>query len=341
VRRHTWVKRTAFGLVLSLLTQIGLAPAWAQPPAGEAVYYHTDVAGSVRMVTDEGGAAIEQYNYTPFGAVLGGQTPGVAQPRGYAGKERDAETSNDYFGARYYASQIGRFTTVDPVLNIGAALADPQRWNRYAYAMNNPLRYVDPDGREGAEIRQNQLINAYFRGEITRDQLKDGLMGNPTGTQVAIAAGVMTGGAAAEAGLVSGALVWGRGLLTAAVGWALRNPEKAQEVATTVAETAVAPPGYNRPLGVGDLGIAGNISQLKGTFTLRGHAATVSIDMIEGNIQNPFQVIKNITETARRAGAKSLRIQGTIANETLYDVLKKRYGLRTEGGIDYFDIPIQ
>jgi hypothetical protein len=125
------------------------------------------------------------------------------------------------------------------------------------------------------------------------------------------------------------------------VGWALSRPDQAQEVATAVVESVAAPAGYSRPLGVGDLGVAGNIAQLRGTFTLRGSAATVSIDMIEGSIQNPFQIIRNIAETARNAGAKSLRIQGTLANESLYEVLKKRYGLVTEGGIDYFDIPLQ
>jgi len=53
-----------------------------------------------------------------------------------------------YFGARYYGSKIGRFTTVDPVYNWTANLLDPQRWNRYAYGRNNPLRYVDPDGKD-------------------------------------------------------------------------------------------------------------------------------------------------------------------------------------------------
>jgi hypothetical protein len=87
-------------------------------------------------------------------------------------------------------------------------------------------------------------------------------------------------------------------------------------------EAVAAPAGYSRPLGIGDLGITGSIGQLKGTFTLRGSAPTVSIDMIEGSIQNPFQIIRNIADTARKAGATSLRIQVTIANETLYEVLK-------------------
>jgi RHS repeat-associated protein len=51
----------------------------------------------------------------------------------------------DYFGARYYQSQTGRFTTVDPG-HVGGDLLAPQSWNGYAYANNNPLRFLDPSG---------------------------------------------------------------------------------------------------------------------------------------------------------------------------------------------------
>lgn len=60
-------------------------------------------------------------------------------------KERDAETGLDYFGARYYSGAQGRFTSPDPLLNSGRP-TNPQSWNRYAYTLNNPLRYVDPTG---------------------------------------------------------------------------------------------------------------------------------------------------------------------------------------------------
>jgi RHS repeat-associated protein len=62
-------------------------------------------------------------------------------------KERDIETGLDYFGERYYSSLTGRFTSVDPLM-ASAKTGDPQTWNRYTYALNNPLRYVDPDGMQ-------------------------------------------------------------------------------------------------------------------------------------------------------------------------------------------------
>ena len=65
----------------------------------------------------------------------------------YASIDARTDLARSYFGARYYASQTGRFTTIDPLLGIEDALVNPQRWNRYMYSLNNPLRYVDPDGR--------------------------------------------------------------------------------------------------------------------------------------------------------------------------------------------------
>jgi RHS repeat-associated protein len=65
----------------------------------------------------------------------------------FTGKPRDGETGLDYFGARYHAPRLGRFTTVDPLLGIPLALMDPQRWNRFSYVGNRPMRLVDPDGR--------------------------------------------------------------------------------------------------------------------------------------------------------------------------------------------------
>lgn len=72
----------------------------------------------------------------------------------FTGKERDAETGLDYFGARYFSGAQGRFTTPDPFNPVdeldGAAfddyLANPHYWNKYAYSLNDPLKYKDSDG---------------------------------------------------------------------------------------------------------------------------------------------------------------------------------------------------
>jgi RHS repeat-associated protein len=63
----------------------------------------------------------------------------------YTGKERDAESGLDYFGARYMSGTQGRFTSVDPSM-LSVKMRNPQSWNRYSYTLNNPLRYVDPTG---------------------------------------------------------------------------------------------------------------------------------------------------------------------------------------------------
>ena len=125
------------------LAFLSMAPCARAQMAVE--YYHLDAVGTVLAVTNEAGALVEEHDYDVFGQEVSVQAG--TQPKRFARKERDGETGWDYFGARYYGSKPGRFTTVDPVYTWKENLADPQRWNRYAYARNNPLRYVDPDGK--------------------------------------------------------------------------------------------------------------------------------------------------------------------------------------------------
>jgi RHS repeat-associated protein len=61
----------------------------------------------------------------------------------YTGKEHDAETNLENFGARYDASSMGRFMSPDP---IGGRRTDPQTLNKYPYVRNNPLTFTDPTG---------------------------------------------------------------------------------------------------------------------------------------------------------------------------------------------------
>jgi RHS repeat-associated protein len=102
-------------------------------------------------------AGMSPTGMTPAGMSLGMMQGGRTTAQGYGvydgirqqftGKERDTETGLDYFETRYYSSTQGRFTSVDPE-NADADPQDPQSWNGYAYARNNPLKYQDPDGRK-------------------------------------------------------------------------------------------------------------------------------------------------------------------------------------------------
>jgi RHS repeat-associated protein len=75
-----------------------------------------------------------------------GSIPLGSTPLFFTGKERDSESGNDYFGARYYASSMGRFMSPDPVV-ISPELDNPQSWNKYSYTFNRPLSLTDPDGK--------------------------------------------------------------------------------------------------------------------------------------------------------------------------------------------------
>ena len=122
-------------------------------PGGTLSFYHTDAIGSVRMITDTAGQTVARYDYLPFGQDWPSVSPSDPNNVRFAGKERDRETGAeslgwsplDYFGARYYQSQTGRFTIVDPG-HVGGDPLNPQSWNGYAYALNNPLRFIDPIG---------------------------------------------------------------------------------------------------------------------------------------------------------------------------------------------------
>lgn len=83
----------------------------------------------------------------------------------FTGKERDAETGLDFFESRYFSSAQGRFTSPDAMIAKKEWLADPQRWNHYAYVRNNPLRYIDPNG-------EDLVVYTFYGSDLTDEQKK-------------------------------------------------------------------------------------------------------------------------------------------------------------------------
>jgi RHS repeat-associated protein len=96
-----------------------------------------------------------------------------------------------------------------------------------------------------------------------------------------------------------------------------------------------------RALTQADLGINGKLINLRGTFSVTDGVATVRIDMIEGQISNPFQVINSLSKLGLANGASTLRIEATLANERLYNILVGRYGMTSQGAVDSIIIKLK
>jgi len=162
----TWTIRGLDGKVLREFTSNAQGVfAWARDyvyrdglllasvrPSGTGVatdHYHLDHLGTPRRVTNQNNRIVGFHDYYAFGPEVSG---GLAEPTPtslqYTGHERDEWLTDgpdtlDYMHARYNAPALGRFLSLDPVT---ADLRTPQSWNRYAYALNNPMTYSDPTG---------------------------------------------------------------------------------------------------------------------------------------------------------------------------------------------------
>ncbi len=109
---------------------------------GTTYFFHCDHLGTPRVQTNISGGVVETWDAYPFGEQWT-MTGGVGNKHHYTGKERDTESANDYFGARYYFAGNARWLSVDP----GRRPGDPQQLNLYAYVRNDPVNWVDRDGR--------------------------------------------------------------------------------------------------------------------------------------------------------------------------------------------------
>jgi RHS repeat-associated protein len=109
----------------------------AQTKGNEVSYLHSDYLGSPAAVTKATGNSIERMHYQPFGESIGSPKDDV----GYTGHKFDTDLGLNYMQARYYDPVIGRFYSNDPV-----GFRDLHSFNRYAYANNNPYKYIDPTG---------------------------------------------------------------------------------------------------------------------------------------------------------------------------------------------------
>ncbi|AKB32386.1 hypothetical protein MSSIH_1696 [Methanosarcina siciliae HI350] len=102
-------------------------------------WYLSDHIGSTSLMVDETGLEVERTDYFPYGQVRSGGL----EKYGFTGQENDADTGLMYYGARYYSPEYRVFVQPDTML---PDPYNPQALNRYAYALNNPVKYTDPSG---------------------------------------------------------------------------------------------------------------------------------------------------------------------------------------------------
>ncbi|MFH0949026.1 MAG: RHS repeat-associated core domain-containing protein [Candidatus Aenigmatarchaeota archaeon] len=122
--------------------------------AGTLTYSHSDYLGSARLATSESAEQIMKYDNAPFGSTVTetGYSSALSSYK-FTGKEQDV-SGLYYYGARYYNPDIGRFVSVDPVYNPAES--------PYAYAANNPVKFVDPSGLRiqlpADETERNRIV---------------------------------------------------------------------------------------------------------------------------------------------------------------------------------------
>ena len=105
-------------------------------------YYHPDHLGSSSYITNLDGEVVQHIEYVPFGEVFVEERNNIWNtPYLFNAKEFDEETGLYYYGARYYDPHISLWITTDPIKNKYPNISS------YCYTANNPVRFIDPDGR--------------------------------------------------------------------------------------------------------------------------------------------------------------------------------------------------
>ena len=118
-----------------------------QYPQVTTNYYHGDHLGSTRLMSSVNGYPVWSATYLPFGQEWNPQM--TVNHYKFTGDESDSESNLDHTQFRQYSSSFSRWMTPDPAGLAAVDPTNPQSWNRYAYVLNDPLDYIDPDGLFG------------------------------------------------------------------------------------------------------------------------------------------------------------------------------------------------
>ena len=169
-------------------------------PEAQKYFYHTDHAGSIRVITDQAGEVVNKSDYFAFGTQFA-KDGEFEELHGFTGKEYDPDIGLYYFNARWYDPDLARFISEDPA---------GQGPNPYSYCGNNPVMRVDPTGKIWWWLVSAIIsgVDSYLCGG---DFMQGFVMGACTG---ALGAGVNTfvssaWGSTLTSSIVSGAIAGG------------------------------------------------------------------------------------------------------------------------------------
>ena len=128
-------------------------------------YYHPDHLGSSSYITNLDGEVVQHIEYVPFGEVFIEERNNIWNtPYLFNAKEFDEETGLYYYGARYYDPRISLWISTDPKQESYFAFSS------YVYCGNNPLIYIDPNGKEWEDPAQAEKLKAKIDNKITSIQ---------------------------------------------------------------------------------------------------------------------------------------------------------------------------
>ena len=148
--REVELKAGAYEWVKDYIYRDGLLLASQHRTEGHQ-HYHLDHLGTTRMLTNRCGERVKRYELFPYGDTISAPANDT-ETRRFTGHQRDlgslTNTTDDleYMHARYYGVKMGRLLSVDPIQETKKATRRPQSWNRYAYVIGNPVKFIDPSG---------------------------------------------------------------------------------------------------------------------------------------------------------------------------------------------------
>ena len=200
----------------------GRQVAKVEPGAGgdSFRFFHSDQLGTALVVTDDSGAVTWRGEYYPFGEEYSSE--GTPNQYRFTERETDQATGLTYMRARYYNPHLGRFLTVDPV---GGKVGSSQSWNRYSYVLNNPLKFVDPDGENPLAAVAALITTVRVSAGATTGAITGGVLGLVKGRSFnsmayGAAKGAVIGGANAVPIVGGGAAAYGFDMAEQLVGGA-------------------------------------------------------------------------------------------------------------------------